>query len=409
MKTFILSLVIIFILFSETVQSQWVSSYGGFVAAEALATSGNTIVTATHNNGMYATTDAGANWVAASTGLPVASITYKLAYHGGDVIAVADGNWGMYRSTNNGTSWTQSGFTGIWLTSIFIDGSNLFVGTNGNGVYLSTDNGTNWTQVNSGFGTQIGIWTFAKIGNNLFAGGGSSMGNGVFMTTDNGANWTRPANNGINAQSMVTLSAIGNNLFAGTFSNGMLLSTDNGENWTAINSGLTNMAIRSAIVVGNNLFVGTNGGGVYLTTDNGTSWTTQNTGLGYLFVYALSICDSKLFAGGIGVWSRPLSDMITSVEEIKGTNLPAEFSLQQNYPNPFNPTTNIGFQITNYGFVSLKIFDVLGKEIATLVNENLSAGKFSVDWNAENVSSGLYFYKLSTEKYSETKRMILMK
>jgi len=62
-----------------------------------------------------------------------------------------------------------------------------------------------------------------------------------------------------------------------------------------------------------------------------------------------------------------------------------------------------------YGFLSLKVFDVLGKEVSTLVNENLSAGKFSVDWNAENVPSGLYFYKLSTQKYSETKRMMLMK
>jgi hypothetical protein len=88
----------------------------------------------------------------------------------------------------------------------------------------------------------------------------------------------------------------------------------------------------------------------------------------------------------------------------------------QNYPNPFNPSTNIKFQIPssklgfgnwNLGFVSLKVFDVLGREVATLVNENLPAGSYQVTFNAEGLASGVYFYRLQTGALSETKRMIL--
>lgn len=86
-----------------------------------------------------------------------------------------------------------------------------------------------------------------------------------------------------------------------------------------------------------------------------------------------------------------------------------DFILYQNYPNPFNPSTNIGFRISEFGFVSLKVYDILGNEVATLVNEEKPAGTFQVTWYAENQSSGIYFYRLSTEKHSETKSMILIK
>lgn len=89
--------------------------------------------------------------------------------------------------------------------------------------------------------------------------------------------------------------------------------------------------------------------------------------------------------------------------------VPKAYSLEQNYPNPFNPTTNINFSIPNNGMVKLVVFDVSGREVETLVNENLSAGTFKVDWNASNYTSGVYFYKLISANYSETKRMVLIK
>ncbi len=97
----------------------------------------------------------------------------------------------------------------------------------------------------------------------------------------------------------------------------------------------------------------------------------------------------------------------TSVEE--DASKPLVYTLKQNYPNPFNPSTTIDFSIGGNGFVSLKIYDVLGREIAELLNDKLNQGEYSIQWDAKNYSSGIYFYKLSTEKYTSIKRMMLVK
>lgn len=91
------------------------------------------------------------------------------------------------------------------------------------------------------------------------------------------------------------------------------------------------------------------------------------------------------------------------------TSLPEKYYLGQNYPNPFNPSTHLEFGIPESGFVSLKIYDVLGNEVASLVYEQLQPGSYEVDWNAENYPSGTYFYKLSSDAFSDTKRMFLIK
>jgi hypothetical protein len=88
---------------------------------------------------------------------------------------------------------------------------------------------------------------------------------------------------------------------------------------------------------------------------------------------------------------------------------PLEFSLAQNFPNPFNPSTSIKYAISNKQFVQLKIFDVLGKEVATLVNEEKSAGSYEVNFNASQLSSGIYFYKLQSGSFVQTRKMILLK
>jgi hypothetical protein len=89
--------------------------------------------------------------------------------------------------------------------------------------------------------------------------------------------------------------------------------------------------------------------------------------------------------------------------------IPKEYSISQNYPNPFNPSTVINFQITQRGHVSLKVFNILGKEIAALVNEEKPAGSYSVNFNASSIPSGVYFYQIKSGSYSATKKMILMK
>ena len=108
---------------------------------------------------------------------------------------------------------------------------------------------------------------------------------------------------------------------------------------------------------------------------------------------------------------------VVSVEEIHSGNIPEEYFLSQNYPNPFNPSTKIEFAIPEEGLVSLKVFDLLGNEVATLVNEELAPGKYEVEFSASGGSessikqpaSGIYFYQLKAENYIETKKMILIK
>ncbi|MBS1553025.1 MAG: choice-of-anchor D domain-containing protein [Bacteroidetes bacterium] len=99
---------------------------------------------------------------------------------------------------------------------------------------------------------------------------------------------------------------------------------------------------------------------------------------------------------------------VIGINNISGT-VPEKFSLEQNYPNPFNPVTHLEFGISHPGFVSLKVFDVLGKEVAVLVNEKLSPGIYKAEFDGSSLSSGIYFYKLEAGSFIETKRMILLK
>ncbi|MBL1214899.1 MAG: T9SS type A sorting domain-containing protein [Ignavibacteriae bacterium] len=99
----------------------------------------------------------------------------------------------------------------------------------------------------------------------------------------------------------------------------------------------------------------------------------------------------------------------TDIENMNENMLPAAYNLSQNYPNPFNPSTIINFQIKDEGFVSLKIFDVLGREAAVLINENRKAGYYSQNFNAQNLSSGVYFYRLEINNFIDTKKMILLR
>lgn len=89
--------------------------------------------------------------------------------------------------------------------------------------------------------------------------------------------------------------------------------------------------------------------------------------------------------------------------------LPTTYTLNQNYPNPFNPSTTINYYLPKDGVVTLKVFDVLGKEVATLINEHKLAGKHSINFNASNLASGIYFYRINVNEYAETKKLILMK
>jgi hypothetical protein len=104
-----------------------------------------------------------------------------------------------------------------------------------------------------------------------------------------------------------------------------------------------------------------------------------------------------------------INDPSITALKVTGESVPIKFALEQNYPNPFNPRTNIEFRIPNFEFVSLKVYDLLGKEVATLVNEEMDAGSYEIEFNPKGLSSGIYFYKLQAGSFVETKKMILLR
>ncbi|MBS1516986.1 MAG: T9SS type A sorting domain-containing protein [Bacteroidetes bacterium] len=116
------------------------------------------------------------------------------------------------------------------------------------------------------------------------------------------------------------------------------------------------------------------------------------------------------FIGGYQILPRSLSDfsVATGVNTLSN-DIPDSYKLSQNYPNPFNPSTNIRYNIAAGGDVSLKVFDMLGNEVAVLVNEKQNAGSYEVKFSAGSLSSGIYFYKLQTGNFTEAKKMILIK
>jgi hypothetical protein len=153
--------------------------------------------------------------------------------------------------------------------------------------------------------------------------------------------------------------------------------------------------------------------GVFLITQNDTNWTVVHIGLGSWLTDAISALATDkmyLFAGttdGV-VWRRSLSEMVTEVAE-KFIQIPTRCFLGQNYPNPFNPLTAISFSIPLRSFLSLKIFDLGGREVATIVSEELSAGNHTRQWNAVGMPSGVYFYRIQAGSFTETKKLVLLK
>jgi hypothetical protein len=120
------------------------------------------------------------------------------------------------------------------------------------------------------------------------------------------------------------------------------------------------------------------------------------------------------FPDGTAAWqltnniTRGFSNTITDINDPKEVSA-LDFELNQNYPNPFNPSTTIEFKIAKTGLVSIRVFNLLGKEVATLVNEVKSAGTHYIKFNAEELSSGVYFYQLITDNFISAKKFTFMK
>jgi hypothetical protein len=303
-----------------------------------------------------------------------------------------------------------------YIDAFAVSGTNIFAGTSG-GAFFSANDGTSWSAINTGLtNTTVNALVVSPAtggagDTSLFAGTNS----GVFLSTNNGTSWTA-VDSGLTKFDVHALAVSGTNLFAGEYGPGAFLSTNNGTKWKTVNSGLTtnfSAYINALEVFDKNLFAGTTNG-VYLSTNDGTSWTTVDSGLTNTDVLSFAVSPvtggTNLFAGtyGSGVWRRQLSEMVTEVEENQ-TKIPNSFALEQNYPNPFNPSTNITFSVGTYSYTSLQVYDLLGREVATLVNEKKPAGTYTMRWNASGFPSGVYFYRLRIGSLTETKKLVLLR
>jgi hypothetical protein len=150
------------------------------------------------------------------------------------------------------------------------------------------------------------------------------------------------------------------------------------------------------------------------TSDGGTNWTEQ-TSITRLPLYSIFFADENTgwAVGAFGTIIKTTNGGTTFIDETDFEEIPNQFFLLQNYPNPFNPTTNIRFRISDFGYVSLKVYDILGNEVAVLVDEYKPAGSYEVDFNTSNLkhqtSSGIYFYQIVAGNFVQTRKMILLK
>ena len=425
-----------------------------------------TIYAGLFESGVYRSTDNGVSWVQRVHGFPNLW-TISLAVSPSGTMYAGTYYLGLWRTTNNGEVWTRNalGYSVVRALAAQSTG-NIYAGTEG-ALYRSTNDGTSWTQLNLGIGSPYVLSLSVAPSGVIFAGTADNLyhqGN-VFRSSDNGGTWTSVLENVMPVWSVV--SSDGLHIFAGTYTTseaakiyrstdsgstwnasytaplnhyvaslttspdgvvfsgiahiwdpnggfGVVRSTDHGATWSRTTNGLTNLNVISlAVNSTGQVLAGTLWGGVFSSTNNGDDWTPINSGLTETRVWALAF-DSSGFAyagtqGGGGVY-RSLQSTIVSVGNTD-LNVPNAIVLQQNHPNPFNPITIIGYTIPSgdYSHISLLIFDVLGREVARLVDQVQEPGHKLVEWNASNTPSGVYFYRLTVGAFTETKKLVLIR
>jgi photosystem II stability/assembly factor-like uncharacterized protein len=325
---------------------------------------------------------------------------------------------GIHYSDDNGATFTQVGKSILEnsnIISLVAKDGILYAGSSG--LYVSSDNGETWVSKSNGlsFLMSVAAIAFDKKGT-IYIGGNIGR---VFKSTDNGNNWIRIANGLPTAGSGVSaLAYINGNLVTSVGAEGIFVSKDEGENWipaTGINTA-NHKPANDFLVVGTNI-IAASAGGAFISYDSGLTWNAYNIGAeNGLLCFTLK--DNSIFAGGNskGVFKSEITTVSVNEEILNN-----DYIVMQNYPNPFNPETTISYVIPNglsageagtrneIAHVTLKVYDTLGREIATLVNEVKEQGNHIVKFNAQNIASGVYFYKIQTGNFTQIKKMILSK
>jgi hypothetical protein len=353
------------------------------------------------DEGLYRSTDNGDTWGSPLVTVPSGNNIFSIALNPTtptQTIFAGTRN-GPLRSTDNGISWSPANNgipTNSWVRDIEVDSNGIVAAATTNGVYISSDNGAMWQQATGITDTIVKIiFDYPLITDNL--GGDTRLLGG----SDNGQ----------------LVNAFSSNLYL-TFVLGALL--DNGKEhaafWIALLRNENSKKHGVATFPRNN-----GGGGYYESTDNGQTWNQENTGLpnnpktsalSGVVVETRKATEIKEYLGffdnsngGARIFKR---ETVVSIERLNDIT-PTTFSLSQNYPNPFNPTTKIEYSIPEPSYVELKIYDVLGNEVAILINEEQSTGTYRADFSGEGLSSGLYIAQLTTGNYVQTIKMSLLK
>jgi hypothetical protein len=387
-----------------------------------------------------------------------------LAVVDSNIFAGTDGD-GIFLSTDNGKNWESinDGLQSYVIHKIFLDGITIFAGTD-SGAYISTDKGFNWNPINSGL-SGLGVWSFA-VSKSIFGDSTYLAGtwNGIYSSTDRGKNWKAT---GLSYTTMPVHSIIvkDNFIFAATLGSGVFKSQDNGFTWSDISIvdtnyfGVTSLVpvyslalIDTNLIAGagpgyffytsfhntifdtvsirpkltkpilcfavhnSRLFAGSTIGNIFLSNIDGTIWRLISPSLQNQSVYSLALNNSYIFAGsGNGVWRLSYPETTTNIKSLNET--PTGFALEQNYPNPFNPSTTIKYNLpssrqgerSGVRFVTLKIYNLLGKEVAMLVNELQAPGNYEVKFNGSNLASGVYIYRLQAGNFVSIKKLMILK
>lgn len=348
------------------------NSYTRAITAGLL--SGNTAV-------VYFTSNGGASWQ--NTFMQTGGEIYGFAELSSmyDILLIGKpvGNrWTIFRSTNEGRNWDsagcylpQSGSETGFVNSVFAIEGKAWFGTNNSRIYY-LPNGPNWlVQSTSPEQNSSVVWFQYLLTEQSVVGLGLTAGTSLFKTTNLGMNW-------------VPVTAAGSGVITGI-------------------AGSPSSFSKSWYCRGDKIYTGTEGNNWIheYTAPSGNYTHIANNKTGSPNVWALR--DN----GGISKYTGQIG-----IHNISN-GVPDKFSLSQNYPNPFNPSTKISFSIptveTTQRVILLKVYDILGNEVATLVNQQLTPGTYSVDWNASNFPSGIYFYRLTAGDFSQTNKMILLK
>lgn len=321
----------------------------------------------------------------------------------------------IYKTSNSGTTWIQVHAT---AETGFINAIEMISSTEGyavgdplNSVWTilkTTNGGNNWTQIPtapSQIGDEAG-WnnSFTIVGTDMWFGTSATK---IYHSTNLGLTWTSGATTGTVSTFAVHYNDQTNGLAGGT---SMVASTNGGTSYSLVTSPAAG-TINAISGEGTDWWATQTGSSVYRSTNGGLNWMSVYTMASAVFrdidVVTSAVCLSGWAVGDGGAVAK-IGGIEVGAGSLSG-EVPTSYSLKQNFPNPFNPSTNIAFSIPKSGLVTLKVFDLNGKEVSLLINEVKSAGNYIVGFNASNLPSGLYFYKVTSGEYVETRKMILIK